>query len=89
MMQDSILVVREEDNSGRSDLSSRPSKLAKANVPVGMALVAQQLATAVDGITALSAQFHDNGKPEVRTRADKAHAEREAAKGLSTTPGLV
>eukprot|EP00961_Rhodomonas_salina_P134359 1807321-Rhodomonas_salina.1 len=73
MMQAEILAFAREDNAGGVDNSTRPSKRAKTHVPVGMALVVQQLSTAVDGITALSAQFQD--KPHVRTRADKARFE--------------
>eukprot|EP00961_Rhodomonas_salina_P116718 1570806-Rhodomonas_salina.1 len=78
MMQAEILAFAREDNACGVDNSTLPSKRAKTHVPVGMALVAQQLSTAVDCITALSAQFQD--KPQVCTSADKARFEREQDK---------
>eukprot|EP00961_Rhodomonas_salina_P157533 2121314-Rhodomonas_salina.1 len=41
-----------------------------------MALLALQLGSAVEGMTALSAQFN-NDKPHVRTHADKASNDRQ------------
>eukprot|EP00961_Rhodomonas_salina_P068428 918581-Rhodomonas_salina.1 len=81
-MQAEILAFAREDNAGGVDNLTFPSKCAKTHVPVGMALVAQQLSTAVDGITALSAAAQFQDKPQVRTRTDKASFEREQDKSL-------
>eukprot|EP00961_Rhodomonas_salina_P152473 2052239-Rhodomonas_salina.2 len=50
--------------------SSSTHKKPKVNSPVGMALLASQLGSAVEGMTVLSAQFN-NKKPHVRTSTDK------------------
>eukprot|EP00961_Rhodomonas_salina_P080034 1075958-Rhodomonas_salina.1 len=52
--------------------SGRARKKPKVKGPISMALLASQLGSSVEGMTALSAQFN-NDKPHVRTRADKAH----------------
>eukprot|EP00961_Rhodomonas_salina_P219074 2961520-Rhodomonas_salina.1 len=62
------MTYRDED-AKESASSGRPQKKAKVNGPISMALVAQELSTAVEGITALSARFAE--APQVRTRSDK------------------
>eukprot|EP00961_Rhodomonas_salina_P108322 1458288-Rhodomonas_salina.1 len=66
-MEAEIMSYRDDDSKD----SGRTHKKPKVNCPVGMALLASQLGSAVEGMTALSAQFN-NDKPHVCTRADKA-----------------
>eukprot|EP00961_Rhodomonas_salina_P039278 527890-Rhodomonas_salina.1 len=66
-MEAAIMSYSDDDSKD----SSRARKKPKVNCPVGMALLALQLGSAVEGMTALSAQFN-NDKPHVSTRADKA-----------------
>eukprot|EP00961_Rhodomonas_salina_P194098 2620475-Rhodomonas_salina.1 len=56
LMQAEIMTYRDEE-AKESVSSGRPQKKAKVNWPISMALVAQELSTAVEGITALSARF--------------------------------
>eukprot|EP00961_Rhodomonas_salina_P051378 689397-Rhodomonas_salina.1 len=61
-MEAEIMSYRDDDSKD----SGRARKKPKVNGPVGMALLALQLGSAVEGMTALSAQFN-NDKPHVRT----------------------
>eukprot|EP00961_Rhodomonas_salina_P303619 3941297-Rhodomonas_salina.1 len=70
LMVDEIMARRDEVSTNTA-ASGRPSKKPKVAGPIGMALIATELSAAVTCITALSEQFQDHDKQQVRTRAGK------------------
>eukprot|EP00961_Rhodomonas_salina_P017312 232857-Rhodomonas_salina.1 len=88
LMEDEIMARRDEV-SANAAASGRPVKKPKVAGPVGMALIATELSAAVAGITALSAQFQDHDKPQVRTRAGKEREDRAAEARKNTKSNSV